>query len=194
MRASEIVLIIIGALVFLMVGCFLFFGVFAGLTGIEDVYKDINRLYAHRVLTGIVGLFFLSVGYVAVKLLLKRTSRDEIFVVTGVNGQTSISLYAIEDLLKKTLRKFTGVKRYRLNVRPHNKMLIVKITVTIFAGKPAADVIEEMQTEISRRLKTFIGLKNDMCTVAIRVAKVIEAKKAAVTDESSADAYDNQRA
>ena len=95
MKISYILLIIMGALVFLMLGCFLFFGVFIGLSTVEEVIKDIERLYQHRFLAGCLGFFFLCVGYYAVKVLIKRSYHDDIFVVDSEYGRTSISLAAI---------------------------------------------------------------------------------------------------
>ena len=125
--AKFIVLIILGALVFLMLGCFLFFGVFIGLSAVEDVFKDIERLYAHRFLAGCVGFFFLSVGYIAVKILIKLSHKDDIFIVDSEYGRTSISLLAIEDLTKKTLRKYDNIKKYKLNVSIQGKILTVAV-------------------------------------------------------------------
>jgi len=176
MKPSHAFLIVIGTLVFLMLGCFLFFGVFIGLITIDDVLKDIQRLYAHRFLAGSIGAFFMGVGYVAVKILIKSTYRDELFVIEGTHGRTSISIVAIEDLIKKTLRKYENIKRYRLKIRIQNKVLTVGINLILFMGKPASEVIEIIQNELQRKLKTFVGLKNEDRDISIKVSKVLEIK------------------
>ena len=174
MKISYILLIIMGALVFLMLGCFLFFGVFIGLSTVEEVIKDIERLYQHRFLAGCLGFFFLCVGYYAVKVLIKRSYHDDIFVVDSECGRTSISLAAITDLVKKTLRKYDNIKRHKLKIGVQNKILTVAVDLMIWTGKSASAVVEEIQTELSKKLTTFVGLKNENMNITVKVIKVVE--------------------
>ncbi len=176
MKPSYIVLIIIGALVFLMLGCFLFFGVFVGLSSFNDVVKDVQRLYEHRFLAGLIGFFFLCVGYYAVKTLIKRSYKDEIFVVDSDYGRTSISLAAIEDLVKKTLRKYENIKRYKLKVSVQNKVLTVQANLILWMGKPASEIIEVLQGELQKKLTNFVGLSNENMNIIVKVTKVVESK------------------
>jgi uncharacterized alkaline shock family protein YloU len=177
MKTSYVVLIIIGALVFLMLGCFLFFGVLIGLSSLQDAIKDVERLYAHRILAGLVGFFFLCVGYYAVKTLIKRSSKDEIFVVDSDYGRTSISLAAIKDLVKKTLRKYENIKRYKLKITIRNKVLNVQADMILWMGKSAAEIIEEIQAELKKKLTNFVGLTSNNMNIDIKVTKVVESKE-----------------
>ena len=176
MKPSYIILIIIGALVFLMLGCFLFFGVFIGLSTLEDVVKDIERLYQHRVLAGFIGFFFLCIGYYAVKTLIKRSYKDEIFVVDSDYGRTSISLAAIKDLVKKTLRKYENIKRYKLKISIQNKILVVQTNLILWMGRPASEIIEEIQGELQKKVTNFVGLTSDNMNIIVKVTKVVESK------------------
>ncbi|MBU1862264.1 MAG: alkaline shock response membrane anchor protein AmaP [Candidatus Omnitrophica bacterium] len=176
MRATHIILIIIGALVFLMVGCFLFFFISLGLIPIDNVYTEVKRLYDHRFITGCVGFFFLSIGYIAVKILIKRSHRDEVFIVDNDYGRTSISLIAIEDLIKKTLRRYDYVERFKLKVGTQNKVLTVRVGLVLVMGKSGSEAVEDVQNELQKKLITFVGLKREDLKITVNVSKVIERK------------------
>jgi len=176
MKPLHVFLIVLGTLVFLMLGCFLFFCVFIGLSSLEDVVKDIERLYDHRILAGCIGFFFVSVGYVGVKILIKRSNKDELFVVDSEYGRTSISVFAVEDLVKKVIKRYENVKRFKLKVAIQNKVLTITAVLVVWLGKPVADCIEEIQSEIKRKLITFVGLTKENMNIEIKVSKVVESK------------------
>lgn len=174
MKISHIILMIIGALVFLMLGCFLFFGVCIGLSPVQDVYKDIERLYEHRFLAGCVGLFFLSIGYVAVKILLKRSGKDELFVVDNEYGRTSIALAAVDDLIRKKIKRFQNVKRYRIKLTISNRVLEVGIRLVIDSTRSASEFSSAVHEEIQKIILHSIGIPTDNLKITVTVTKVIE--------------------
>jgi hypothetical protein len=174
MKISHIILMIIGALVFLMLGCFLFFGVCIGLSSIQDVYKDVERLYAHRFLAGLVGLFFLSIGYIAVKILLKRSGKDELFVVDNEYGRTSIALAAVDDLIRKKIKRFENIKRYRIKLTITNRLLEVAIRLVIDSTRPASEFSSFVHEEIQKIILNSIGIPTDNLKITVTVTKVIE--------------------
>lgn len=174
MKISYIILMIIGALVFLMLGCFLFFGVFIGLSSIQDVIKDVERLYEHPVLAGLAGLFFLGVGYVAVKIITKRTGRDELFVVDNEYGRTSIAISAVYDLLKKKLNKYDAVKKARIKVTIRNPTLKISVDLVLYSGEVASEFVEKVREDLHKTIKNFIGLPTDNVNISVKVNKVIE--------------------
>jgi len=165
---------VIGALVFLMLGCFLFFGVFIGLSSVQDVIKDVERLYEHPFLAGLVGLFFLGVGYIAVKIITKRTGRDEIFVVDNEYGRTSIAVSAVYDLVKKKLNKYDVVKRAKVKVSIRNPILKLSVELVLFSGQVASEVVEKVREDLHKTIKNSIGLPTDNVNITVKVNKVIE--------------------
>ena len=174
MKISHIILIIFGALVFLMLGCFLFFGVCIGLSSIEDVIKDVHRLYDHRILAGFIGIIFLSAGYVAVKTLLKRSARDEIFVVDNEYGRTSIALSAVQDLVRKKIKKYEMIKKAKIRVAVQNRILTITVHLTVFSGTTASEIIEQIREELHKTIKNFIGLPTDNVSITVKVSKVVD--------------------
>ena len=168
---------IFGTIVFLMAGCFLFFGVFVGLSAIDDVFKDIERLYAHRVLAGVIGSIFLSIGYISVKLLIKNSTKDEVFIVERRGGHTSIAISAIEDVIKLRLKKYSNVKKYRIKPNVKNKTLNVSVNLVITSLKPSANVIDEIQTDLLNKIKNLIGSDSVELNISVKVVKVLDSIK-----------------
>lgn len=176
MKPLHIFLIIVGTIVFLMLGCFLFFGVCIGLSPLQDAMKEVERLYAHRVWAGLVGIFFLSIGYIGVKILVKKPIKQDIFVVNSDYGRTSISIIAVEDLVKKTLKKYEQIKKYKERISIHNGVLELRISLTIWSGQAANEVVEFVHSDLLKKLKNFVGLTSDNLSIEIKVEKVVEKK------------------
>jgi uncharacterized alkaline shock family protein YloU len=174
MKPSYAFLMVVGSFIYLVLGCFLFFMVFLGVSTISDVYKDLERLYSHRLIAGLVGLFFLSSGYAAIKFLIKQAYKEDIFVVDTDHGKTSISRVAIQDLLRKTLRKYDTIKSYKLKLDVKNKVLVLKIILVLWLGINASDVTQKLQGEILRKLSKIIGIPEENLNIHIEVTRVLE--------------------
>ena len=179
MKFVHIFWVIIGTLIFLMIGCFLLFGVFLGICSIEDVIKEIQNLYTHRFFAGLFGIFFIWGGYEAVKTLMKRSARDEIFVAETESGKTSVSIFAVEDLIKKTLKKNETIKRFHVKVRVRDKSLIIPVDLTLWAEHESSDVVRDVQQLITKKIVNFVGIKSDLLKLDVKVAKVVERKQKA---------------
>ena len=177
MKISQIILIIVAAIVFLMLGCFLFFCVFIGLSSIEDVLKDVYRLYAHRFIAGFVGAIFLSMGYAIVKFLIKSTYKDELFITEDGAGRTSVALVAVEDIIRKALKKYANIKRFKFKVRVRNKVLVATINLVLLEGKAASEVVSEVKEKLMKKLRNFVGLTKANMSIEVMVTKVVELKK-----------------
>ncbi len=175
MRLSHIFLMIIGVIVFLMVGCFLFFGVSLGLNSIEDVFKDIERLYAHRILAGIVGIIFIGIGYWTVKILIKSSTKDEVFLVENNGSYTSVAVSAVEDLVKLRIKKYSNVKKSRIRISIKNKSLNIFIGLVITSLKPSAIVVDEIREDITNKVRNLIGNNNVEINLSVKVEKVLDA-------------------
>jgi hypothetical protein len=167
---------IIGALVFLMLGCFLFFGVCIGLCSIHDVVKDVERMYAHPFIAGMVGVFFLFIGYIAVKIITKRTGRDELFVVDNGHGRTSIAISAVYDFTRKKLNKYDFIKRAQVKISARNRVLTLSVSLVLFTCENATECVEKVREDLHKTLKNFIGLPTENLNVSVKLNKMVEKK------------------
>jgi len=153
-----------------MIGSFLFFGVFVGLSSQEDVVKDMERLYQHRILAGCIGVFFLFLGYSALKTVVKASCKDEFFVCE----KGTIAISAIEDIVVKTIRRSEDVKSVRHRIRIKEGILQVGADVTIFAGKPANVVVEMLREELLKKFKSYVGITDENIVLSVAVKNVID--------------------
>lgn len=172
MKWVHVLWVIIGILVLLMLGCFLLFGVCFGICGIEDVYDEVNNLYNNRVLSGLFGLFFLWGGYEGVKALMKRSARDEVFIAENENGRTSVSVFAIEDFIKKTLRKKDEIRKIRVKVRVQDKTLKVPVRVVLRPIEDSHDFVKHLQDSLIFKLTKFVGIGRNSIDLTVKVVKI----------------------
>jgi hypothetical protein len=144
-----------------MIGSFLF-GISLGLLNEEAVVQEIGRLYDHRIITLIVSLFLFYTCYVVTRTLIKRATREEIFISEGDFGRVSISIPAVNDVVRKVMRKFDYIKRYRLDSYAQNKKLVVKIMIKDWDGRKVSDMTDAVIAELKTKLHKIMGLEGNI--------------------------------
>jgi len=160
MRFQYIILIIFGIIFGLMLGSFLF-GISLGFLPQENLLKEIERLYSHGFITFLVAIFLYAICYVVTKTLIKRLTREEIYIIEDEFSRVSVSLGVVENVVKKVLRKFQNVKKYKLNLYPRNKKLTIRIRVKEWEGEDVTTNIKPMSEELKIKLDKIVGLKQN---------------------------------
>ncbi len=170
MKTHHVLLIILGIVFGLMIGSFLF-GISLGLLNEEAVIKEIGRLYDHRLTTFVVSLLLFYASYVVTRTLIKRATREEIFIAEGDFGRVSISIPAVNDVVRKVMRKYDYIKKYRLDSYAQNKKLIVKLVIKEWDGRKVSEMTDAVIAELKSKLHKIMGLEGNI-EVHIKINKL----------------------
>jgi len=160
--------------VFLTMGSFLIIVAFH-LISLEDALRTVNELYAEPLRSlqvGLMGFLFIIVGLVFAKFLIKNSRGDDAWVFHGENGSITISVKAIEDIVKKILKKFEPVRDAKLKTIVQDRALGMKIKLTVWSGTLIPELTQDVQNEVRVRLEKLLGV-SEKVEVQVTVSRIV---------------------
>jgi len=144
----------------------------------NDLFNFTYALYHDKDLRTIVGI--IGGGIVLCNFIFYRTfsvnvHRDKIIAFDNPSGRVSVSLMAMEDLVKKILLKIGEVKDARVRIVAKKKGLDVSVRLILKSVASIPDMTARIQERIKRKIQDTIGLEEPV-NVSIYVGKIIMEK------------------
>ena len=130
---------------------------------VEDAVLKIREIYTspwRSVQTGFVGLIFIMVGLTFTKLLVKKGREAEALILHSEIGPIVVSLTAIEDVVKKVLKRFHLIKDQKVKIDVYGKDVEVKLRLVLWSGSRVPELLAEIQEEVRLRVRKLLGAEN----------------------------------
>ncbi len=130
---------------------------------LEDALYKIREVYQNPVQSvhlGFIGVLFIAVGLIFSRMLVKKGRESDAIIYQGETGPMIISVSAIEDVMKKVLKKFHMVKEWKAKTLIHGKDLEIKLRLVLWSGGGVPKLLAEIQDEIGDRLRKMLGSDN----------------------------------
>ena len=140
----------------------------------EELAKSITTLYQEpnaKPIFGIVGGIFILIGLIMAHINITRLQREKTIAFENPDGQVTVSLSAIEDFIKKSVRHLAEVKELRSSVTANKRGINVGCRATIFADSNIPEVTERVQNIIKSRVKDMLGVEETI-NIKIDVTKI----------------------
>ena len=129
----------------------------------EDAVYKVRELYGSplkSVQTGLVGLFFIVVGLIFSKMLVKRGREADAIIYQSEIGPMIVSVTAVEDVVKKVIKRFHMVKEAKIKTIIKGKDLEVKLRLVLWTGEGVPELLAQIQEETGARVKKILGAEN----------------------------------
>ena len=142
----------------------------------EDALLKVQELYENpwqSFQMGTVGAFFIFVGLIFAKSLVKMIRRDDDMVLYGKWGYVTVSLRAIDDLVRRGVRKFDVVREAQIETDVEGNRLKIVANLTVLAGWNLPELINTIQSELSDRINKLLGGGVEL-EMIVNVIKIIE--------------------
>lgn len=126
----------------------------------QDALLRIQEIYASPLRSlqmGFVGLLFIFVGLSFAKVFLKRGRETEVIVFQGEIGPIVISTTAIDDIVKKVLKRFSLVKDWKIKTLIEGRDVEIKLRLVLWSGGDVPTFLSSLQQEIRDRLRKILG-------------------------------------
>lgn len=136
---------------------------------VQEVYENPWRLLQ----MGVTGVFFIFVGLMFTKTLVKGTRREDQVVLYGKWGYVTVSIKAIDDLVRKVLRKFDVVREMQVETDIQGDRLKIAANLSVLAGWNLPELINTIQNELSERLNKMLGGGVEL-ELVVNIVKIIE--------------------
>jgi len=142
----------------------------------EDALLKVQELYENpwqSLRMGVSGIFFLFVGLVFSKILVKEMRSRGDVVLYSKWGYVSVSMKAIKDLVRKGLRKFDTVRDARIKTDVDGTRLKIRVELTVSSDWDLSALTNMIQNELAQRIGRLVGEGVEL-EIAVHVVKVIE--------------------
>ena len=142
----------------------------------EDALLKVQYIYDDpwkSLQTGVTGILFIFVGIILSKSLVKLIRRDDEVVLYGKWGYMTVSLRAIDDLVKKVLQRFDVVKEVKTETEVEGNNLKIIAHLSVVSGWNLPELIDVIQNDISGRINKMLG-GGIQLELAVNVTKIIE--------------------
>jgi len=175
MRIVSIFVQIFAIFAFLTIGSLMII-VSLHVLSMEDALLKVQALYeepARSFQMGVVGSFFIFVGLIFAKSLVKSIRRDDDVVLYGKWGYITVSLRAIDDLVRRSVRKFDVVREAQIETDVDGNRLKIVANLTVLSGWNLPELINTVQSELTERISKMLGGGVEL-ELIVNVIKIVE--------------------
>ena len=175
MKIVNIFVQVVSIFAFLTIGSLMII-VSLHILSMEDALLKVQEVYENpwkSFQMGMTGLLFIFVGLIFSKALVKGTRRDDDVVLYGKWGYVTVSVRAINDLVRKVLRKFDVVREVQLETDVQGNRLKIVANLSVLAGWNLPELINTIQSDLSERLNKMLGGGVEL-ELIVNVIKIIE--------------------
>ena len=186
MKITNVLVITFYTLFFLALGLFLVY-LAMGLTPLPQILDNVAQFYKSSnlsvTLTGITGILLILLSILFVLHLLEGVFKKEKGILfSGANGITTVSLSAVEDIIRRAGSQFLDIKEIRPRVNIKRNNMNISASIILYSGVNVPGITESLQTSIKEHLKEVLGIENEV-RIKIHITKIVEKSKKALKKE-----------
>lgn len=145
--------------------------------------QDINNLLIYtqsssnsRVVIGFSGLLLILISFSFAQIILGKFQREKTIAFTTSSGQVTISLSAVEDLIRRLAGVIPEVKELRPNVVANKKGIIVDMRIVLRSEANIPELTSRLQDITKSKIQEILGLEEQVI-IRIHVAKISHDEK-----------------
>ncbi len=143
----------------------------APIDAIKDALDLIYTTPNTRLILGITGLLLIFISLLVVQITMGKIQRERTIAFENPDGQVTISLTAIEDFIKRSIKQLPEVKELRPFVRANKKGITIKNRVTLFSDVNIPETTEKIQNIVKARVQDMVGVEEPI-TIRVHVIKI----------------------
>ncbi|OGW84358.1 MAG: hypothetical protein A3C35_01655 [Omnitrophica bacterium RIFCSPHIGHO2_02_FULL_46_11] len=142
----------------------------------EDALLKVQEIYENpwqALQMGVTGIFFIFSGLIFAKGLVKKARRNDDVILYGKWGYVTVSIKAIDDLVRKSLKKFDVVREMKIETDIDGNRLKITANLSVLAGWNLPELVNTVQTELTERLMRMLGGGVEL-ELIVNIIKIIE--------------------
>jgi uncharacterized alkaline shock family protein YloU len=137
-------------------------------------YLPLN--FNSRIIVGLTGLLLIIISYSFAQLILGKMQQEKTIAFANPQGQVTISLSAVEDLIKRLIRTMPEIKEIRPDVIASKKGIEVDLRLILASEVNIPELTSRLQEIIKNKIQETLGIEEQIL-VKIHVAKIISAEE-----------------
>lgn len=129
-----------------------------------------------RIIIGSSGLIFILLGFGAAQIISGKIQREKTIAFSNPNGQVTVTLSAVEDLIKRLSFQLKEIKDAKAIVKATKKGIDVRMRVVLRSETNIPDFTAKLQDIIASRIQEVFGI-DEPINVRIHVAKIVTSEE-----------------
>lgn len=160
-------------LVFFLVGG-LFIIIAMNVIPLTYIIETLGTLYSNtdvRLILGITGGLLIFISIMVIQITVGVIQKEKTIAFENPDGQVTISLSAIEDFIKRSMKQLPEVKESRPNVRASKKGITIVNKVVLFSDTNIPETTEKIQSIVKTRVQDMLGVEEPV-EIQVNVVKI----------------------
>jgi len=124
-----------------------------------------------KIIVGLTGLLFILLSLIFARIISGARQKERTIAFDNPSGRVSISLIAMEDMVKRLILRESEVKEGRPNIIATKKGLDIEARLVLKADVNIPEVTSRLQNLIKDKIQEMIGIE-EAVTVKIHVVKI----------------------
>jgi len=141
----------------------------------------------YRLIIGLIGVSIIVISLSILQIVLGSFQQEKTIAYENPDGQITVSLSAIEDLIRRLASEFDEVKELKPNVRTTRKGVEVYCKTILSQDRPIPDVTQKIQNSIKNKIQNMLGIEENL-TVKIYVVKIMPKERSKKMQEEKPQA------
>ncbi len=141
----------------------------------EELTYFLNIAYQSRnicIAIIVVSITAVLIGFLFSRIILGVQQKERTIAFENPSGRVTISLVALEDMIKRTVLRVSEVKEVRSSVRATKKGIDVTCRLVLKAESNIPDMTSRIQDLVKSRIQEILGLEENVI-VRIHITKII---------------------
>lgn len=146
---------------------------------IQDVvamFEAGYNVFNMRIITALIGLLLILISIAFANLILGRIQKERTIAFNNPSGQVTVSLSAVEDLVKRLTANLAEVKETRPDVIATKKGIQIDLRVVLRSESNIPDLTLKLQELIKSRIQDILGVE-EAVIIRVHVAKIITSEE-----------------
>ena len=124
-----------------------------------------------RLITGLIGVLLILMSVSFAQLILGKLQRERTIAFNNPTGQVTISLTAVEDLIKRVTSGIGELKEIKPDVIAGKKGIEVNLRLVLRSETNIPDLTSRLQDLVKAKVQEILGIEEQVI-VRIHVAKI----------------------
>ncbi len=129
-----------------------------------------------RIMIGLSGLLLILISFSFAQIILGKMQREKTIAFATPSGQVTISLSAVEDLIRRLAGIIPEVKELRPDVVANKKGIVVEMRVVLRSEANIPELTARLQEITKSKIQEVLGVEEQII-IRIHVAKIAHDEK-----------------
>lgn len=139
---------------------------------ITEFLVSAQNSFSSRIIVGLSGILLVLISYSFAQLILGRFQSEKTIAFPTPSGEVTISLAAVEDLIRRLAGVIPEIKELRPDVVTTKRGIVVNLRVILKSEANIPELTSRLQDITKVKIQEVLGVEEEII-IKIHIAKII---------------------